>query len=131
LRAGARCATDVTGFGLIGHLYKLALASGVAVELDVERLPILPGVQQLAEEGLFPGGSNRNLEFAGHRVKSADRGRWDAWKMLLADPQTSGGLLFSCDPDAAVDAVAGLQANGHAAAVVGNIVIGAPGEIRI
>ena len=131
LRAGARCATDVTGFGLLGHIYKLALASGVAVELDVDELPILPGVQQLAEEGCFPGGTTRNLDFAAHRVKSADRGRWESWKMLVADPQTSGGLLFTCSPDAADAAVATLQATGHAAAVIGRVAIGPPGEIRI
>ncbi len=122
--AGARGATDVTGFGLLGHLRELVEASDVAAELDVAAVPILEGVAALAADGVMPGGSRRNLAWAGEILEPGDA---DATtQLLLADAQTSGGLLFGVSPPAAAQAVATLRASGHTAAVVGRVTAGPP-----
>jgi selenide,water dikinase len=128
LAAGATGATDVTGFGLLGHLGRMALESGVDVELQVLDVPVLPGARSLAEQGFVPGGSRRNLTWAQERL---DVGSTDEVSvLLLADAQTSGGLLFGADPGAAEQAVADLRASGHEAAVVGTVTEGA-GTVRL
>ncbi|GAA4521018.1 selenide, water dikinase SelD [Nonomuraea ferruginea] len=93
LEAGVRCATDVTGFGLLGHLFKLARASGVTAVVDAAAVPILDDARRSLREGYVPGGSRRNLDWvAGH----VDPGGADEETMLLlADAQTSGGLLIA------------------------------------
>ena len=90
---GVRCATDVTGFGLLGHLSHVARASGVTIRLDVRALPVLPGTRDAWEGGARTGGAERNLEFVEGLVEwgSAD----DFARALLVDPQTSGGLLVA------------------------------------
>jgi selenide,water dikinase len=88
---GARAMTDVTGFGLLGHLIDILKASGVGADLDFSAIPILPHVLELAADGVFPGGSERNLEAA---QTYTDFGSLpDPARRLLADAQTSGGLL--------------------------------------
>lgn len=119
--AGATGATDVTGFSLLGHLGRMALESGVDVLLDVPAVPVLPGARELAAAGNVPGGTGRNLAWIGERVTRA--GYDDLDLSLLADPQTSGGLVFGAAPEAAGAAVAALVASGHAAAVVGEVVV--------
>jgi selenide,water dikinase len=118
LAAGASGATDITGFGLLGHLRKMAEASGVDATLDVAAVPILDGVRDLAAAGFVPGGSSRNLEWAAERLDGAAAFD-DVDVLLLADAQTSGGLLFGAAPARAAEAVAALCATGHAAAVIG------------
>ncbi len=116
LAAGATGATDVTGFGLLGHLGRMAQASGVDVELDVAAVPLLPGVVELAKADRVPGGSHRNLD---HVRDVLDVGVADETTvLLLADAQTSGGLLFGAAPQAAAHAVEQL---GPPAAVVGRV----------
>ncbi len=128
LDAGASGATDVTGFGLLGHLGRMAVESGVDVDLRVADVPLIPGARELAEQGFVPGGSRRNLEWVRERL---DVGTVDETAvLLLADAQTSGGLLFGADPAAAEKAVAELRASGHDAAVVGSLVDGT-GTIRL
>jgi selenide, water dikinase len=122
LDADASAATDVTGFGLLGHLRKMAEASGVDAELDVSAIPILDGVRELAVQGLVPGGSYRNLAWAGERLDAG--GVDEQTAVLLADAQTSGGLLFGAEPARAEEAVATLRASGHDAAVVGRVYTG-------
>ena len=117
LAAGATGATDVTGFGLLGHLRKMAEASGVDVVIHPEAIPLLPRVADLAADGLVPGGTGRNLTWARELLDPGDTD--DLLVTLLADAQTSGGLLFGAAPDAAAEAVARLRGSGHAAAVVG------------
>jgi selenide,water dikinase len=112
--AGATGATDVTGFGLLGHLGKMAAASGVDVELDVAAVPVLAGVRELAAAGVVPGGTRRNADWVGPVLDPGGYGELDV--LLLADAQTSGGLLFGAAPDQARAAVSRL---GGAAAVVG------------
>jgi selenide,water dikinase len=118
VRAGATGCTDVTGFGLLGHLVKMAAASGVDVAVDVAAVPVLPGVRELAEAGVLPGGSRRNRDWVAPWV---DGGRDEVEVLLLADAQTSGGLLFGAEPARAREAVAELAAEGVAAAVIGEV----------
>jgi selenide,water dikinase len=93
LAAGVRCATDVTGFGLLGHLYKLARASGVSAVVDVAAVPYLEGAREAAAAGYVSGGTRRNLSWVSPHV---DRGKFSEDECtLLADAQTSGGLLIA------------------------------------
>ena len=128
LDAGATGATDVTGFGLLGHLRSMAEASTVDAELDAGAVPVLPGVPEMVAAGLVPGGTRRNLAWAGERLDA--HGVDDAVVLVLADAQTSGGLLFGAEPARAEDAASALRASGHAAAVVGRVVAGS-GAIRV
>jgi selenide,water dikinase len=106
----------------------MAEASHVDAELSAGAVPVLPGVPALVAAGLVPGGTRRNLAWAGERL-DAD-GVDDAAILVLADAQTSGGLLFGAEPDRADEATAALRASGHAAAVVGRVVAGS-GVIRV
>jgi selenide, water dikinase len=128
LAAGSTAATDVTGFGLLGHLNRMASASGVGATIDAEAVPILPGVHELLEAGFVPGGSQRNADQATRYLDGPLEG---ATRVLLADAQTSGGLLFACEPAAATAAVERLRAGGHDAAVIGSVIDGVPGTIRV
>ncbi|HVE64830.1 MAG TPA: selenide, water dikinase SelD [Mycobacteriales bacterium] len=91
--AGIRCATDVTGFGLLGHLYKLARASGVTAEIDAAAVPYLDGARKAAVDGFISGGTRRNLDWVAPHVDF--RAGDDVERLLLADAQTSGGLLVA------------------------------------
>ncbi|WP_462418350.1 selenide, water dikinase SelD [Kytococcus sp. Marseille-QA3725] len=91
VEAGARAATDVTGFGLLGHLHKMCRASGVAARLDAAAVPMLEAARTLLAEGFVPGGSRRNLDWV--RPHLAAEGISEDELILLADAQTSGGLL--------------------------------------
>ncbi|MFG3589978.1 selenide, water dikinase SelD [Streptomyces sp. NPDC047990] len=93
LAAGAVCATDVTGFGLLGHLFKLARASGVTAVVDSAAVPFLDGARDAARAGYISGGTRRNLAWV---TPDTDFGRTDeTTHLLLADAQTSGGLLVA------------------------------------
>jgi selenide,water dikinase len=93
IAAGARCATDVTGFGFLGHLKKLARASGVTAVVDTAAIPYLAGARAAVAEGFVSGGSRRNLDWVRDDL---DAGRFDEDELLLlADAQTSGGLLVA------------------------------------
>ncbi|HVV13459.1 selenide, water dikinase SelD [Amycolatopsis sp.] len=93
LRAGVTCATDVTGFGLLGHLHKLARASGVTAVLDAAAVPYLPGAREALREGYISGGTRRNLDWVRPHVDLTAISEDEA--LLLADAQTSGGLLVA------------------------------------
>jgi selenide,water dikinase len=92
LAAGARCATDVTGFGLLGHLMKLARASGVSAVVDAAAVPYLDGARDALAAGYVPGGSRRNLDWVRPALRAAVG---EEELLLLADAQTSGGLLVA------------------------------------
>jgi len=130
LAAGATGCTDVTGFGLLGHLQRMALESGVTVTVEVDAVPVLDEVRELLADGVVPGGSQRNLD---HVRPSLDVGPHDdATALLLADAQTSGGLLFGAADHAAADeAVRVLAASGHTAAAVGTVTAGDAGTITL
>jgi selenide,water dikinase len=93
VRVGARAATDVTGFGLLGHAYHMATGSGVTLVIDRAKMPLLPDARMLAESGLRTGGLERNAAYLGARVDWGSATEID--KALLQDPQTSGGLLVA------------------------------------
>lgn len=122
---GVHALTDVTGFGLLGHLLELARGAGLSATLEMDKVPLLPGVLQLAQDGFFTGASGRNWDAYG---KDVDLGAaiTPAQRALLTDPQTSGGLLVSCDP-ASVDEVLALFAREgfEHAAVIGRMGEGA------
>ncbi|MCU1536784.1 MAG: selD, partial [Humibacillus sp.] len=92
LERGVRAATDVTGFGLLGHLYKMARASGVTAVVDAAAVPYLDGARRSMDEGFVPGGSRRNLDWVRPHL---DAGVDLDELLLLADAQTSGGLLIA------------------------------------
>jgi selenide,water dikinase len=121
---GVHALTDVTGFGLLGHLLELARGAGLTARLTMRQIPLLPDVQRLAEDGCITGASGRNWAGYGHAVGLAE-GITPVQQMLLTDPQTSGGLLVSCAPDT-VDAVLAIFREGGfmEAAVIGNMVSG-------
>jgi selenide, water dikinase len=101
LATGIRCATDVTGFGLLGHLFKLARASGVTAVVDHAAVPLIEGTRAAARAGHMPGGSRRNLAWVLPHTDTGGVGEEDL--LLLADAQTSGGLLVAGElPGAAV-----------------------------
>jgi selenide,water dikinase len=93
LAAGIRCATDVTGFGLLGHLFKLARASGVTAVVDHAAVPLIEGTRAAAAAGYLPGGSRRNLDWVRPHTDTGGVSEDDL--LLLADAQTSGGLLVA------------------------------------
>jgi selenide,water dikinase len=90
--AGAHAATDVTGFGLLGHLREMLAASGVSARLDLAAIPVLAGTRDLLEAGCFPGGSQRNLQASNSYTDGAGE---LSDRQILSDAQTSGGLLIS------------------------------------
>ena len=99
--AGVRCATDVTGFGLLGHLFKLARASGVSAVIDSAAVPYLDGARQAVRDGYVSGGTRRNLDWVRPHAELSAIPESEA--LLLADAQTSGGLLVAGEiPDAPV-----------------------------
>jgi selenide, water dikinase len=93
LAAGATCATDVTGFGLLGHLLKLARASGVSAEVEAAAVPYLDGARDAVRDGYVSGGTRRNLDWVAPHTDFGPTGEAD--RLLLADAQTSGGLLVA------------------------------------
>jgi selenide,water dikinase len=101
LAAGARCATDITGFGLLGHASHLARASGVTLRIRVASLPVLPGTRDAWAAGARTGGAERNEEFLADRVRWGALG--DGERAILVDPQTSGGLLVAVPAPAVAD----------------------------
>ncbi|MDP3136512.1 MAG: AIR synthase-related protein, partial [Burkholderiaceae bacterium] len=118
---GVHALTDVTGFGLAGHALELARGAGCTVELDWRAVPLLAGVRDLASRGFVTGASGRNWAGYGHDV-ALPAGFANEDQALLTDPQTSGGLLVSCEPGAVDRVLAIFRAHGfEAAAVVGRV----------
>jgi selenide,water dikinase len=97
---GVKTATDVSGFGLLGHLNEICEASKVSAEIKYNDLPLLPGVNKLASDGIIPGGTKRNLSFATSFTYFHDQ-LTKIQQLISADAQTSGGLLISLSPDSA------------------------------
>ncbi|MDB5855970.1 MAG: selD [Herminiimonas sp.] len=128
--ASVHALTDVTGFGLLGHLLELARGAGLTARLSMQSIPLLPNVQRLAEEGYVTGASGRNWAGYGHDVALSDA-ITPSQQMLLTDPQTSGGLLVSCDPSAVDEVLALFRREGFEhAAVIGEMVAG-PARIDV
>jgi selenide,water dikinase len=127
---GVHALTDVTGFGLLGHLLELARGASLTAQLEMARIPLLPGVLQLAHDGYFTGASSRNWDAYGHDVVLFDT-ITPAQRALLTDPQTSGGLLVSCDPGSVDEVLALFQREGFGdAAVIGTMQAG-PARVAV
>lgn len=110
--AGVRAATDITGFGLGGHLWEMAERSGVAVDVDLAAVPLLPGARECAAAGIMTGGAGRNREWVGANATFA-AGRPGELRDLVFDPQTSGGLLIAVSPRKAAALEAAAAASHH------------------
>jgi len=122
VEAGATGCTDVTGFGLLGHLGRMCIESNLIAIIDFEAIPFLPGAKSLAADGIMPGGSRRNLDWSRAIL---DAGSHDELtQLLVADAQTSGGLIFGVDPAVTSEVVLRLAATGHTAAKIGSTAAG-------
>lgn len=123
---GVHALTDVTGFGLLGHLLEICRGSGVAARVDFSRLPLLSAAIPLLQQGVGPGAIGRNWESYGHEVE-LDPALPDWASRIASDPQTSGGLLVSCTPDLTDEVLAIFRADGFDdATVIGELVSGTP-----
>jgi selenide,water dikinase len=123
---GVHALTDVTGFGLLGHLLEMCRASGVGATVDFARVPLLPATLDFARRGFVTGASGRNFDGYGDALDFAPVGNL-LTRDVLTDPQTSGGLLVACAPDRVDAVLAQFENDGFAeAAVIGEFVAGAP-----
>jgi len=128
--AGVKAGTDVTGYGLLGHLQNILLNSGAAATISNSAIPVLPGARRLAEAGHIPGGSRRNLEDLEGQVRfPPDMSEVD--RLILADAQTSGGLLMAVPEAALADLLAQLQNGPSEAAVIGSVTEGPAGVVTV
>ncbi|MEU8755397.1 selenide, water dikinase SelD [Streptomyces chartreusis] len=130
ISAGVRAATDVTGYGLVGHLHNMLSASGCAAEIDAKRVPALPSADRLLEEhGVVPNSAERTyFELEGE----IDWGRTPlSARFLLSDPQTSGGLLLAAAPDVAERFLTACAKERQFAAVIGSVTTGQPGAVLV
>jgi len=130
---GATACTDVTGFGLIGHAYRMAVESGVSFRIDTTLLSLLPGLDDYVAEGCLTGGGFKNREFVEQYIAYQDDID-DSTRSIIADPQTSGGLLITCPADRAEDLLAALESTPLAAiepAIIGEVIEGDSGTLLI
>ncbi|MGH2681096.1 MAG: selenide, water dikinase SelD [Actinomycetota bacterium] len=126
--ADVDAATDVTGFGLLGHLHRMLLASGAAAELDADAIPLLdPRILDLARSGVVPGGTKRNLAYV--RPHTDFGALPEPERLILADAQTSGGLLVAAKHKPSIEAA--LREHDVPFARIGTVVAGAPGAISV
>jgi len=127
-QTGVSACTDITGFGLLGHALEMAEASGVTIEISANQLPAYPGALEMAQMGLVPVGSYRNREFYQHKVDN-----WADVSILtidlIADPQTSGGLLIAVSPEKA-DALAAALNNVGGCWLIGQVAESSSGRLR-
>jgi selenide,water dikinase len=120
--------TDITGFGLLGHTLELSRGARLTARIRFSDLPWLPGVEAFAKAGVFTGASGRNWAAYGKDILLASS-LHDVAQTLLTDPQTSGGLLVSCAPEAVDEVLAIFRADGfNEAAVIGEMI---DGESRV
>lgn len=129
VEVGVHAGTDITGFGLLGHAREMALGSGCAAEISLGGLPLWPKVLEYSRDGVKPGRTKDVLAFLGPFVEwgPADA----AWQGVLADPQTSGGLLMAVEPGKVEALLAALEARGESGVVVGRAADGNPGNVRV
>ena len=130
VEAGCRGATDITGFGLLGHLHEMLHTSGVSARLNLSSVPFIPGVRELVKFSV-PGGTRTNLRFVSDKVVWA-KGITEDEKLMLADAQTSGGLLIAVPRDKLDTLLNGLTARGVLTKeVIGEVIEGEAGKIFV
>jgi len=128
---GVHALTDITGFGLAGHVLEMARGSNTTVRIDMAKVPLITGVRKLAAQGMVTGASGRNWAAYGHEVHLGS-GLQPVDQALLSDPQTSGGLLVACAPEAVAEVLAIFERHGFAAAAeVGEIVEAEADGVRL
>lgn len=127
IEAGAEAATDVTGFGLLGHLHRMLFASGASATIDASAVPVLDGVLELARRDVVPGGTRRNLAFVRPHTDLGDLSEPE--QLVLADAQTSGGLLIAAEDGERL--AASLAAHGVPVVQIGRVEEGSEGHIRL
>ena len=128
---GARAATDVTGFGLLGHAAEMAIASGIAIRIHASQVPVIRGAADLAKAGMVPGGTGRNRSYFSCKVDGLE-GISRLLGDILFDPQTSGGLLVPLSPDRAQACVEAMREAGDTgAAVIGEALASPEGRIIV
>lgn len=125
---GVRACTDITGFGLLGHLREMLF--GVGARIHLSEVPILPGARELASKGSVPGGTRRN-KMSLDRVATYDDAIGEADRLLLCDAQTSGGLLFAVEPSRCKDLLSRLTGEGVSAEVIGELTAVPEGQIEV
>ena len=129
LEVGVRAATDVTGFGLVGHLREMALGSGLAAVIEREAVPVFDRVMAYAADLVCPGRTTDLLAYLEPSTDWTDTGA--DWQAVLTDPQTSGGLLIALDPDSAPALIAALAARGESGDVIGRFREGDAGHVTV
>ena len=127
---GVNAATDITGFGFLGHLSEMCVASKAGVEVFVKEVPLLEGVAHLAATGAVPGGAKRNARYLEPKLK------WvlpldEVMRDILCDPQTSGGLLMAVGPDRQQELARRLNEAGVSWWLVGHVTDDEPGAIKL
>ena len=131
VRHGATACTDITGFGLLGHLCQMVLESGVTAEIWCNRLPLFPGVNDYAGQGIYSGANERNADYSVERTQFGEEIS-EAQKAVLFDAQTSGGLLIAAAPEAADRMLREMHAAGVChAVVIGRIIGVSSGQIQV
>ena len=131
LAAGASAATDVTGFGLLGHAHHLALGSGHGIRLCAAAVPVFDFVPALVEQGLVPGGTRKNLGYV-EPATHFDDAIGESGRLVLCDAQTSGGLLIAVPPERESALLAELERRGTPArAVVGEVIEAEAGRLEV
>jgi len=131
MEMGASAATDITGFGLIGHAWEMASGSGVAIELEVDKIPVLEQVVEFSRMGIVPGKLHDNLSY--YECKTEGELKKDEdWMSILNDPQTSGGLFISVPEDKAGEMLERIHAAGSPEAVIiGRVIDAHKGHIYL
>jgi len=131
LDLGAHASTDVTGFGLLGHLYEMAKGSGKALEISVQRVPVLDGVLSLIRQGTRTRAPRLNRAYIGEGLQF-DEDVPEEWRQLLLEAETSGGLVLAFPPNRAAAALEELRRRGVSfASVIGQVTDGPPGVVRV
>ena len=131
MRTGINSCTDITGFGLMGHLRGMARGSNVGAVIDASAVPVLPGVWDLLEKNVVPGGTFRNMNGVDDSV-DWEEGISDQQRLLLCDAQTSGGLLISVTRGKVDQLISELETSGvETRALVGEITSENAGRIRV
>ncbi len=132
LETGVSAATDITGFSFLGHLHELLMTSNVSAEIDYRRVPLYPKVKDMVAMGMIPGGAYRNLDYVRpHIAWTGKEEEKDDALIILADPQTSGGLLVAMGENKVQAYLDRLKTGGREGSVVGKITADQSGRITV
>ncbi len=129
---GVSACTDITGFSLLGHMHEMLLSSGVGAEIEFNKVPLYKGVKDMAAMGMIPGGAYRNLDYMKQNLKwRGPAEEKDDALLILADPQTSGGLLVALPEGRCSCFFSALEDRGASGNIIGQITSALPGKITI